>query len=100
MAKAKSKYVCPITKDQFIAKAKPIKVTLLMEPKVFGPGSFGYRASDGVKVELGDLVLHCNGNFNLTVRGSKPEKTESTEENAIGGTPVESTETDAVAKAA
>ncbi|CAE7269584.1 glcK [Symbiodinium sp. CCMP2592] len=74
--KIKDRQSSSMTREEFMAKAKPITVTIgdktfKAAPKLFSTGSCGFMASTKVPVEVGgqSLVLQCG--LNLPVIGSK-----------------------------
>jgi hypothetical protein len=78
-----NKTVCPITREEFAAGAKPITVTIDGVPHVamvqyqkdgtigFSTGSLGWNINGKTQVKVGDEAVSCQIGFNLTVVGSK-----------------------------
>ena len=70
------KTVCPVTRDQFVADAKAVEVTINGQPvvaevKQFSTGSFGWHFGDKVTIKVGDTLLKVQVGLTLTVIGSK-----------------------------
>lgn len=78
-AKTKStapKSHCPISRDEFCAKAQFIEVkigahTFLADPKTFSTGSLGWNVNAKLPMEVGGKLVMCQVGLNLTVIGSK-----------------------------
>lgn len=76
----KPKKVCPITKADFLAKAKPMTIMVDGRPMVagvkeFSTGSFGWYLSGKTSVVLeGGVTVDIQLGFNLTLVGSKEAK--------------------------
>jgi hypothetical protein len=73
------KRVCPITKDEFLAKAAPVAIkvngqTVTLDPRTFSTGSFGWYFSGKVSIEIDGKPVAVQCGLNLTVVGSKLEK--------------------------
>lgn len=69
---------CPITKEAFAEKAKPLAVvingeTKVATPKEFASGSFGYFFNEKVVVMIDGIPVKLQANVILTVVGSKPD---------------------------
>ena len=70
------KTVCPVSRDQFVAEAKSVEVTIngqsvVAEVKQFSTGSFGWHFGDKVTLKVGDTLLKVQVGLTLTVIGSK-----------------------------
>jgi hypothetical protein len=70
---------CPVTKADFLTKAKPILVVVNGEQRVatvkeFATGSFGYFMNEKVTVMIEDIPVKVQANVLLTVIGSKDAK--------------------------
>jgi hypothetical protein len=71
------KTTCPITRAQFRANAKPIKVTIGEQPpidaevKEFSTGSLGWYLNSKVTVEIDGVRVPVQIGLNLTIVGSK-----------------------------
>lgn len=74
----KPKTVCPITHEEFAAKAKPIMVKIGDNPLVggvkapFDSGSFGFWAGGKIVLELDGVPYTCQVSCNIVAIGSKP----------------------------
>ena len=66
-----------VTKSEFLAKAKPLVVTIngrsyTVRPKEFGTKSVGFNINDKMELELEDgRVIKFQVGMNLTAHGSK-----------------------------
>ena len=70
------KTVCPVSREQFVAQAKSVEVTINGQPvladvKEFSTGSFGWHFGDKVTVRVGDQLVKVQVGLTLTVIGSK-----------------------------
>jgi hypothetical protein len=70
------KTTCPISREEFRTKAKPITVTignqtLEAEPKEFSTGSLGWYLNSKISVEVEGVRVNVQIGMNLTVVGSK-----------------------------
>lgn len=70
------KTTCPVTKAEFKAHAKPVKVevagnTMFAELKEFTTGSFGWYLSGKATIEVDGKPVQVQVGANLTVIGSK-----------------------------
>ncbi len=70
------KTVCPLSRDEFVAGAKPVEVTINGQPvvadvKEFSTGSFGWHHGDKVTLRVGDTLVKVQVGLTLTVIGSK-----------------------------
>jgi hypothetical protein len=70
------KTVCPITRDQFRAGAKPLDVTIAGVPlnapvKEFSTGSLGWYVNGKTMVEINGTPVSVQIGLNLTIVGSK-----------------------------
>jgi hypothetical protein len=68
--------VCPISRDEFRDKAKPVKVVIAgrefeAEVKEFSTGSLGWFLSGKIMVEVGGVRVPVQVGLNLTIIGSK-----------------------------
>jgi hypothetical protein len=78
-APAANKTECPINKETFKAKAKPLNVTingvpLPAMPHEFSTGSFGWYLNGKITVEVDGVNVPVQIGCNITAVGSKPEK--------------------------
>jgi len=76
-----TKTTCPLTRKQFADSAKPITVSvagqsIVLDPKQFSTGSFGFGNSSKVIILIGGEPVKCQASFNLTVVGSKEAEDE------------------------
>jgi hypothetical protein len=67
---------CPVTRPEFRAGAKPLKVEingvpLMAEVKEFSTGSFGWYLNGKTVVEIGGKPVSVQIGLNMTVVGSK-----------------------------
>ena len=70
------KTLCPISRDDFRAGAKPMKVTIAGFPmeamaKEFSTGSLGWNINGKMHVEIGGKLVQCQVGMNVTLVGSK-----------------------------
>ncbi len=75
-----AKTVCPISREDFLAKAEPLKIdvggsTLVAEPREFSTGSFGWYVNSKTTVTVDGKPLSIQVGMNLIVVGSKEAKT-------------------------
>ena len=73
---ASNKTVCPISREQFLAQAKSVEVTINGQPtlaqvKEFSTGSFGWHHGDKVTIRVRDTLVKVQVGLTLTVIGSK-----------------------------
>jgi hypothetical protein len=71
------KTTCPVTREEFLANAKPVTViiggnTLTAEVKEFKTGSLGWYLNGKATIQVGDVPVAVQIGLNLTVVGSKP----------------------------
>ena len=73
---------CPVTREQFAKKAPVLKLTItdadggvvgtmLLAPKDFKTGSFGFFSNDKLTVMVDGQVVKCQANILMTAVGSK-----------------------------
>jgi hypothetical protein len=67
---------CPITREQFRQKAKPVAVTIAAathdaEVKEFSTGSLGWYVNGKMMVEIDGVRVPVQIGLNLTIVGSK-----------------------------
>jgi hypothetical protein len=70
------KTTCPITREQFREKAKPVKVVINgveqeAEAKEFSTGSLGWYLNAKISLEVDGVRVPVQIGLNLTVVGSK-----------------------------
>jgi hypothetical protein len=70
------KTTCPITREQFHEKAKPVKVVINgveqeAEVKAFSTGSLGWYLNAKISLEVGGVRVPVQVGLNLTIVGSK-----------------------------
>lgn len=68
--------VCPISREQFKAHAKPVSLTIngapcLASVKEFSTGSFGWYLNGKTVIEVNGTAVEVQLGFNLTAVGSK-----------------------------
>ena len=68
---------CPITKEVFLAKAKPLSIkigeeTRVGEVKEFSSGSFGFYSGDKIVIDIDGVPVRCQVTCSIVVVGSKP----------------------------
>lgn len=68
---------CPVTKDQFLKKAKPLAINIdgqlrSADIKEFSSGSFGFYMGDKVTLEIDGVPVKFQCSMNLVAVGSKP----------------------------
>ncbi|MCZ7646940.1 MAG: hypothetical protein M5U26_16900 [Planctomycetota bacterium] len=71
-----AKTTCPISREEFRAHAKAIKIEIngipmMAEVKEFSTGSFGWYLSGKTALEIGGKTVSVQVGANLTVIGSK-----------------------------
>lgn len=74
----RSRTACPVTKEEFLASAKPLMVSVNGVPMVasvkeFSSGSFGWYLNGKTAVDVNGTPVSVQLGFNLTAIGSKPE---------------------------
>lgn len=74
----KEKAPCPITRDRFNEKAKPIVAHIgdspvILNPQEFTTGSFGFFMNGRMEITVDGVKLPCQANLIVTVIGSKPD---------------------------
>lgn len=73
---AKHKTVCQVTREEFLAGAGPVEVTIngqhfVAEAKEFSTGSLGWYLTGKLSTKVGDKTCMVQMGLNLTVVGSK-----------------------------
>lgn len=73
------KTTCSVTREEFKANAKPVKIdiggnSMFAEPKEFSTGSFGWYLSGKTSVEIDGKMVQVQIGANLAVIGSKEAK--------------------------
>ncbi len=73
------KTVCPITREDFLAHAQPLKIDLggfpmSAEPREFSTGSFGWYVNGKATQIVDGKTLSVQVGMNLIVVGSKEQK--------------------------
>ena len=81
---------CPITREDFRAKAKPVSVTingvpLMAEVKEFSTGSLCWYLNGKTMIEVGGTPVSVQIGMNLTIVGSKDLPQEGGEPAAAAG---------------
>ena len=76
------KTICPITREDFLAKAEPLKIDLggfpmVAEPREFSTGSFGWYVNGKATLSVDGKNLSVQVGMNLIVVGSKETKAPS-----------------------
>jgi hypothetical protein len=76
------KTICPITREDFLAKAEPLKIDLggfpmVAEPREFSTGSFGWYVNGKANLTVDGKNLSVQVGMNLIVVGSKETKVAS-----------------------
>ncbi len=71
-----AKTTCPVTRQQFKDKAKPVEVVIdgnkmMALNREFSTGSFGWNISNKMTLMVGDTAVTVQVGLNLTVVGSK-----------------------------
>jgi hypothetical protein len=72
-----AKTTCPLSRSEFLAKAKPIQVTihegppLTAEVREFSTGSLGWYLNGKTTIDVGGTRVTVQIGMNLTVVGSK-----------------------------
>jgi hypothetical protein len=70
------KTTCPVTREQFRAKAKPVPITiagqqLVADVKEFSTGSLGWYLNGKTSIEIDGVLVSVQIGLNLTIVGSK-----------------------------
>lgn len=70
---------CPVTKEQFLAVARALKLQvgdqgMFASVKEFSTGSFGWYCNDKFTVTIGDKEVRVQPSISLVVVGSKDAK--------------------------
>ena len=76
MAAMPPKTICPITREDFLAKAESLKIDLggfpmVAEPREFSTGSFGWYVNQKAQITVDGKALSVQIGSNLIVVGSK-----------------------------
>jgi len=71
-----AKTTCPISRPDFLAKAKPVKITIngmdmFAEVKEFSTGSLGWYLNGKTVIEIEGIRVPVQIGMNMTVVGSK-----------------------------
>lgn len=71
-----AKTTCPVTRSEFLDKAKPVTVTingvpLQAEVKEFSTGSLGWFLNSKTTIDVGGKLVTVQIGMNMTVVGSK-----------------------------
>jgi hypothetical protein len=72
-----AKTTCPLTRPEFLAKAKPVQVAinegppLVAEVREFSTGSLGWYLNGKTTIDVGGTRVTVQIGMNLTVVGSK-----------------------------
>ena len=85
------KTLCPISRKDFLANAKPITIDLgghpvTAEPREFSTGSFGWYVNAKAPIEVDGKKLSVQVGMNLIVVGSKDSPKTPAAPDAGGGT--------------
>lgn len=67
---------CPISRADFRAKGKPMKVTIndkeyLVQTKEFSTGSLGWNLNEKTTIDIGGTPVSVQIGMNITIVGSK-----------------------------
>ncbi len=70
------KTVCPLTRPEFLAKAKPLKITIdgvemVAPPREFSTGSLGWNLNNKTTMDIGGTMVTVQIGMNVTLVGSK-----------------------------
>jgi hypothetical protein len=73
------KTICPISREDFLAKAEPLKIDLggfpmVAEPREFSTGSFGWYVNGKANLNVDGKNVSVQVGMNLIVVGSKDTK--------------------------
>jgi len=81
------KTVCPISRADFLAKAKPVNITIdgaamVAPPREFSTGSLGWNLNNKTTMDIGGTMVTVQIGMNITLVGSKelPGRAPSAEE--------------------
>lgn len=71
-----AKTTCPVSRQEFKEKAKPVEVVIdgnkmIGAPREFTTGSLGWNISSKMTLMVGDTAVTVQVGLNLTVVGSK-----------------------------
>jgi hypothetical protein len=71
-----AKTTCPVSREQFVAKAQPVDVTInnvsfKAVPKEFSTGSLGWNINDKATLYVDGVPVQVQIGLNLTIIGSK-----------------------------
>jgi hypothetical protein len=71
-----AKTTCPVSRKEFMEKAKPVEITIDGQkrnalPREFSTGSLGWNVNDKITMQIGDKTVTVQVGMNLTVIGSK-----------------------------
>ena len=76
MSSKPKKTICPLTRPEFLEKAKPINVTidtmaLQAPPREFSTGSLGWNLNSKTTMDIGGTPVTVQIGMNITLVGSK-----------------------------
>ena len=82
---------CPVTRGEFLQKAKPVvvkinDVPLQAEVKEFSNGSLGWYLNGKTTIEIGGKRVAVQIGLNLTIVGSKELPEDGDKNQAVAGT--------------
>lgn len=71
--------VCPVSREDFLASAKPVSanvggVLMALGVKEFSTGSYGFYGNGKITLEVGGVPVVFQAAVNLTAVGSKPQE--------------------------
>jgi hypothetical protein len=71
-----AKTTCPVTRQEFAEKAKPVEVIIdgnkmMAVNREFSTGSLGWNISNKMTIMVGDKAVTVQVGLNLTIVGSK-----------------------------
>lgn len=76
MATKPKKTVCPLTREEFKEKAKPVEITIngvamTAPPREFSTGSLGWNLNNKTTMDIGGTTVTVQIGMNITLVGSK-----------------------------
>jgi hypothetical protein len=76
MSSKPKKTVCPLTRAEFLEKAKPLNITIdnvpmAAPPREFSTGSLGWNLNSKTTMDIGGTMVTVQIGMNVTLVGSK-----------------------------
>lgn len=94
MSTKPKKTICPLTRPEFLEKAKPLAITIdgvpmTAPPREFSTGSLGWNLNNKTTMDIGGTTVTVQIGMNVTLVGSKdlPGRAVPAEESATPAAP-------------